>query len=221
LAVDSLQRHCSNDQAVDSLTNRQQQVLDYIQIHQQQKGVVPTLREIASHFSFRSMTAAVDHVRVLQRKGYLAHEPRRARSIRVLSEIGSSGRQLARVPVYGSIPAGFADERHQEPKSEVLVDLAALGIQPKGKTFAVEVRGDSMIGRHILEGDQVILDAGRTPRPGDVVAALVEGQSTLKTFIIENGRPSLRAENPLYPKIIPAGELVIQGVMVGLIRKHV
>jgi repressor LexA len=206
---------------MDPLTYRQQQVLNYIQVHQQQKGIVPTLREIARHFSFRSMTAAVDHVRVLQRKGYLAHEPRRARSLRLLSETASLDRPLVRMPVFGSIPAGFADERRQEPIREVLVDLAGLGIHPKGKAFAVEVRGDSMIGRHILEGDQVILDAGRTPRHGDVVAALVEGQSTLKTFIIENGRPSLRAENPLYPKIIPLGELVIQGVMVGLIRKQV
>ena len=78
-----------------------------------------------------------------------------------------------------------------------------------------------MIGRHILEGDQVILDAGRKPRHGDVVAALVENQSTLKTFMLENGRPFLRAENPLYPKIIPATELVIQGVMLGLVRKKV
>lgn len=206
---------------MDQLTQRQQQVLNYIQIHQQQNGVVPTLREIAKHFSFRSMTAAVDHVRVLQRKGYLSHEPRRARSLRVLAEMGSLGRQLARVPLYGSIPAGFADERQQETKGEVLVDLATLGIQPKGKTFAIEVRGDSMIGRHILDGDQVILDAGRKPRHGDVVAALVDTQSTLKTYIIENGRPYLRAENPLYPKIVPATELVIQGVMVGLVRKHV
>lgn len=206
---------------MDPLTYRQQQVLDYIQIHQQQTGVIPTLREIARHFSFRSMTAAVDHVRVLQRKGYLSHEPRRARSLRVLGETASLGRPLMRVPVYGSIPAGFAEERQQEAKEGIPVDLAALGIQLQGRTFAVEVRGDSMIGRHILDGDQVILDAGRTPRDGDVVAALIEGQSTLKTFIIENGRPHLRAENPLYPKIIPVGRLVIQGVMVGLIRKHV
>ena len=206
---------------MDPLTYRQQQVLDYIQIHQQQKGVIPTLREIARHFSFRSMTAAVDHVRVLQRKGYLAHEPRRARSLRLLGETAPVERQLVRVPLYGSIPAGFADERKQESRESILVDLAGLGIQPKGRTFAVEVRGDSMIGRHILEGDQAILDAGRTPRHGDVVAALVEGQSTLKTFIIEKGRPYLRAENPLYPKIVPVGELVIQGVMVGLIRKQV
>src|SRR5262245_28491191 len=164
---------------MDPLTYRQQQVLEYIQIHQQQQGVIPTLREIARHFSFRSMTAAVDHVRVLQRKGYLAHEPRRARSLRVLGETASVGRQLVRVPLYGSIPAGFADERRQESRESILVDLAGLGIQPKGRTFAVEVRGDSMIGRHILEGDQVILDTGRTPRHGDVVAALVEGQSTL------------------------------------------
>ena len=203
------------------LTERQQQVLDYIQVHQHEKGVVPTLREIARHFSFRSMTAAVDHVRVLQRKGYLSHEPRLARSLRVLSEVAALGRPLARVPIYGSIPAGFADERQQEAKSDVLVDLAALGIQPKGKTFALEVRGDSMVGKHIVEGDQVILDAGRKPKHGDVVAALVDKESTLKTFVIEKGRPFLRAENPRYPKIVPATELIIQGVMVGLIRKQV
>jgi repressor LexA len=203
------------------LTDRQQQVLNFIQTHQQQKGVIPTLREIATHFAFRSMTAAVDHVRVLQRKGYLDHEPRRARSLRVLAGIRSLGRPFARIPLYGSIPAGYADERQQESEGEVLVDLRALGIRPQGRIFALQVRGDSMVGRHILDGDQVILDAGRKPRHGDAVAALIENQSTLKTFVIEKGRPFLRAENVLYPKIIPASELVIQGVMVGLVRKHI
>ena len=202
------------------LTQRQQQVLEFIQAQQQQKGVVPTLREIARHFDFRSMTAAVDHVRVLQRKGYLAHEPRRARSLRVIAGLGAAARQLVSIPLYGAIPAGFGDERQQESKGDIPVDLGALGIQAKGRTFALEVHGDSMTGRHILDGDHVILDAGRTPRHGDVVAALIDQQSTLKTYVVENGRPYLRAENPLYPKIIPATELVIQGVMVGLIRKH-
>jgi len=84
----------------------------------------------------------------------------------------------------------------------------------------LEVRGDSMIGRHILDGDLVVLEHGRTPRHGDVVAALIDNESTLKTFMQERGRPPhLRAENPKYPKLYPANELVIQGVMVGLIRR--
>jgi repressor LexA len=76
-----------------------------------------------------------------------------------------------------------------------------------------------MIGRHIVDGDYVVLEHGKTPRPGDVVAALIDNESTLKTFVLEQGRPRLRAENPHYPKLIPAEELVIQGVMVGLLRK--
>jgi repressor LexA len=77
-----------------------------------------------------------------------------------------------------------------------------------------------MIGRHILDGDVVVVEHGQTPRNGDVVAALIDGESTLKTYMAEKGKPYLRAENPRYPKLIPAGELVIQGVVVALIRKR-
>lgn len=77
-----------------------------------------------------------------------------------------------------------------------------------------------MIGRHILDGDVVVVEHGQTPRNGDVVAALIDGESTLKTYIADKGKPHLRAENPRYPKLFPAGELVIQGVMVALIRKR-
>jgi repressor LexA len=77
-----------------------------------------------------------------------------------------------------------------------------------------------MIGKHILDGDLVVLEHGLTPRSGDVVAALIDNESTLKTFVLDRGRPYLRAENPRYPQLIPADELVIQGVMVALIRKR-
>jgi len=99
------------------------------------------------------------------------------------------------------------------------MDLSQLGIKFTPRTFALEVRGDSMIGRHIMEGDHVILEHGRIPRNGDVVAALIDNEGTLKTFIQEKGKPPyLKAENPHYPKLIPATELVIQGVMVGMLR---
>ena len=77
-----------------------------------------------------------------------------------------------------------------------------------------------MTGKFIVNGDVVILEHGMTPRNGDVVAALIDNESTLKTFLLNRGKPFLRAENPRYPDLIPAQELVIQGVMVGLVRKR-
>ncbi len=76
-----------------------------------------------------------------------------------------------------------------------------------------------MIGKYICDGDIVVLEFGAEPRSGQVVAAFVDGQSTLKTFIVKNGKPYLRAENPKYPNIVPAEVLTIQGVFKGLIRK--
>lgn len=207
---------------MDTLTPRQQQVLDFILSSQTEHGVVPTMREIARQFGFRSMTAAADHIRALRRKGYLVHHPRQARSHSVVSARQSTGpRGLINIPLYGSIPAGFADERVQDSTRNVAVDLQGLGIRSGAKVFALEVRGDSMIGRHIVDGDIAIIDCARTPAAGDVVAALIDRESTLKTLCFENGRSYLRAENILYPNLHPDQELLIQGVMVALVRKHV
>lgn len=208
---------------VKTLTNRQQQVLEFIRGHQESEGTAPTLREIAGHFGFRSMTAALDHVRALRRKGMLAGGKRsgrcRARGLRVVSPLEAWRHRVVDIPVYGAIPAGFAEDRRQEVRGCVSIDIGTLGIRPTPRTFALEVRGDSMVGRHIIEGDLVVLEHGMTPRPGDVVAALIDNESTLKTFLVNRNRPYLRAENPKYPDLIPASELVIQGVMVALVRK--
>ena len=123
------------------------------------------------------------------------------------------------LPVLGSIPAGRAESLEQQAEGCLSADIASLGIQPTARTFALQVRGDSMIGRHIVEGDYAVFEHGLTPRNGDVVAALIDNESTIKTFIRDRGKPYLRAENPQYPKLIPATELVIQGVMVALVRK--
>jgi len=204
---------------MQALTERQQEILEFIRAHQEQEGGAPSLREIAAHFQFRSMTAAADHVRALRRKGALAGEARRARALRVVSPFHRLRRRVAEIPRFGSIPAGFAGDRLQEAKGCVSIDIETIGIRPTPRTFALEVRGDSMIGRHILDGDLVILEHGMTPRTGDAVAALIDNESTLKTFVLNRGKPYLRAENPRYPDLIPASELVIQGVMVALIRK--
>lgn len=207
---------------MEALTSRQKQVLDYIQASQTQHGVVPTMREIARQFGFRSMTAAADHVRALRRKGYLVHHPRAARSHSVIQTMQTMvPRSLVQVPLYGTIPAGFADERTQEADRTVAIDFESLGLRPDSKVFALEVRGDSMINRHICDGDIAIIDRSRTPKQGDVVAALIDRESTLKTLEFENGRPYLRPENPHYLNLHPSHELLIQGVMVALVRRHV
>jgi len=205
---------------MQALTRRQQQVLEFIQRSQENRGVTPSLRDIAAHFHFRSMNSAMDHVRALRRKGALAGAPRQARSFQVQSPLHKLRRRVVDIPRFGSIPAGFARDRQQEAEGCVSIDIDSLGFKPTARTFALEVRGESMIGKHILDGDIVVLEHGVTPRAGDIVAALIDNESTLKTFLLQRGKPFLRAENPRYPDLIPAEELVIQGVMVALIRRR-
>lgn len=202
-----------------ALTRRQREVLDFVQKTIQAGRPAPTLREIAAHFGFASTRAAADHLAALKRKGALVSEPGKARSLRAVSSLLSLRSWVVDIPLFGSIPAGYAQNRDQEPEGCVSVDVGSVGIKPTRNTFALRVSGDSMIGRHICDGDIVILEHGPDPRPGQVVAALIDRKSTLKTFVLKNGKPFLKAENPKYPDLMPSEELMIQGVMRALIRR--
>ena len=206
-----------------TLTERQQQILQFIQGKQDSEGLAPTMREIAAHFRFRSPNAALAHVRALQAKRVLKNLPGRARSLQITDPRAPRGRMrppVVSVPIYGIIPAGLPKDASQEDEDCVLIDVGTLGIKPSARTFGLQVRGDSMLGKHIVEGDIAIIEHGVQPRSGDVVAALIDGQVTLKTFIMQRSKPYLRAENPRYPNLIPQEELQIQGVMVALVRKR-
>jgi repressor LexA len=204
---------------MQELTRAQQRVLDFIQAELYAGRPIPTLREIAGQFGFRSHRAAACHLDALKRKGFIASDPGKARSLRVTSPLAKLRRRLSDIPLFGSIPAGFAQNREPEAESCVSVDMETLGFKPTRNTFALRVTGDSMMGRHILDGDIVVLEHGPEPRNGQVVAALIDGESTLKTFVVKGGKPFLKAENPKYPDLIPAQELMIQGVFKALIRK--
>jgi repressor LexA len=202
------------------LTSKQQAVFDYVQSHHREHGHHPTLREIQAHFGFASPFAATRHLQALQKKGVLE---RVAGKARVFLEPGRKLRRATvEVPLYGVIPAGSPTAAEQQPDSYVTIDPTAFGSRGTGdiRLFALRVRGDSMTGASILDGDVVFL-APREPHPRDIVAALIDGESTLKRFLVQRGRPFLRAENPQYPDLLPATELIIQGVMVGLIRTQV
>lgn len=201
-------------------TPRQRDLLSLLDACQAQDQPPPSYREIGERLGIPNVSAVAKHVAALRRKGLLTTQDGKARSIRLASPIRSLRRVLVHIPIFGTIPAGLPGDRVQEAEGCVSVDVESVGIRPTSRTFALRVRGDSMVGKHIVDGDVVVVEHGREPKPGDVVAALVDGQSTLKTFLIQRGRPFLRAENPNYPDLIPAAELVIQGVMVALIRKR-
>lgn len=203
---------------MDPLTSRQREVLNFVQETQQRYGHSPTLREICQHFGFRSPKAAADHLTALARKGHLAKRARLARSLRIVSPLERFLTPVVNVPIFGSIPAGFADNRDESAEGCVSVNSGTLGVHSPQHLYALRVRGESMIGKHIMDGDVAILDRSRSPREGDVVAALIDGESTLKTYAKESGKPVLRAENPRFPKLVPAASLTVQGVMVGLVR---
>ncbi len=201
------------------LTPAQQRVLDFIQVEVHAGRPIPTLREIAAKFGFRGHRAAACHLEALKRKGFVESEAGKARSLRVTSPLAKLRSRIMDIPLYGSIPAGFSDDREQQADGCVSVDIASIGLKPTRNTFALRVVGDSMIGKHICDGDIAVFEHGPEPRPGQIVAALIDRKSTLKTFLVKNGKPYLKAENPKYPDAIPSEELVIQGVFRALIRK--
>ena len=199
-----------------NLTSRQQQILEFIASEQRQSGVTPSTREIQEHFGFASQTAAVNHLRALERKGVLQRHAGKARAMALVSTLNRD--PIIDIPIYGSIAAGFAELTEESRGGVLSMDTRAVGLRSSAQAFALKVRGDSMIGAQINDGDLVVLEQ-RGPRNNDIVAALIDGETTLKRFVVNRGQAFLKAENPNYPDLIPLTELVVQGVMVALVRK--
>jgi len=198
------------------LTSRQRDVLHFIQREQREKGVTPSTREIQSHFHFASQTSVMQYIAALERKGFLKRHANKARAL--ITPIQKV--RIHDVPIYGQIPAGMATLTEQDVEGHVSLDADSANLSKNHGTFALRVRGDSMIGAHIVDADIVILEQSKEVNNGDIVAALIDGETTLKRYVVDRGRAYLKAENPRYPDLIPARELKIQGVMVSLVRKH-
>ena len=198
------------------LTVRQRNVLDFIQQEQREKGITPSTREIQSHFGFASQTSVMQYIAALERKGFVNRQARKARTL--ITPIQKV--RIADIPIYGQIPAGMASMTDEHIEGHVSLDAESLNASKNNRTFALRVRGDSMIGAHILDGDVVILEDRKDVQNGDIVAALIDGETTLKRYVVDHGRAYLKAENSAYPNLVPARELRIQGVMISLIRKQ-
>ena len=201
------------------LTERQQEILEFIRREQLSRGITPSRAEIQAHFGFASPNAVADHLKALERKGAVQRGANIARGL-VLTG-ASANLPLVEIPIYGTIPAGMPDDQRQEQDGCLVIDMETLRLPQGARVFALKVRGDSMLGAGILPGDVVVLEF-REPQNNEIVAALLDGETTLKRFVMRRGKPFLKAENPRYPNLIPAQELVIQGVQIALLRvlKH-
>jgi repressor LexA len=206
------------------LTIRQQEVLGFLQVFQQEYGYWPSVREIKSHFQFKSTNAVFGHLNALEQKGYIARTQNIARAFKITyqntDEVPAQSLDVVSIPLYGSIPAGFPDG--VEPSGEIgrlQIDIETAGLRRSRRSFALKVRGDSMINAGIYDGDIVIVEPG-LPEHKQIVAALIDGETTLKRFM-SPGRgklPYLQAENPEYPELHPVEELVIQGIVRAVVR---
>ena len=198
-------------------SNSQQMVLSFIEQYQDENQRPPTIREIQDHCGFKSPRAVSYILEKLEAAKMII---RRAHSRGVqLTKATGAAVSAVQLPLFASIPAGSPDEYDGgvEAPEKLRFIPTTLGISNPGKAFAVRVRGDSMIDAGIFSGDIVVLEK-KEPRTGDIVAALVDGENTLKRFMNENGRVYLKAENREYPNIEPQEKLDIQGVVVSVLR---
>ena len=203
----------------NSLTSRQEEILNFLKEFRHKGRSAPTYREIAEHFGFKSTKAATDHISALEKKGYLRRHSGKSRGIELLTSENMSTSSPVSVPLLGEIPAGSPEELAEELQDTITVDRTLLQGATGHRLFALKVKGESMLERGINDGDCVIADADVSPRKGNIVVALIDGENTLKTLAIQNGKIYLKSENPKYSDWMPVKEMVIQGVVRTVLRQ--
>ena len=199
------------------LTERQRAVLTYVSHYIDENDVAPSLQEIGLAMGGISPTAAFAHVVALEKKGYLRRAPHERRGLEIIRR-GDEGvpPRLFRLPIVGTIAAGQPIEAHEDGEEFLWVE-ASLARDPAN--FILQVRGQSMIGDGIYDGDHVIVHPQNTAENGETVVALVGGTGvTLKRFYFEKGHVRLQPANPYLEPLILA-EVTIQGKVVAVIRR--
>lgn len=199
------------------LTKRQKEILDYLTGFIDEHGYAPSFEEIARAFHYGSLATVHEHLSNLERKGYIRKSYNESRSIEMVPEQGSgAGLEL---PLLGAVAAGLPIEAVPDQESvSVPLDMVRSGRD----NFVLRVEGNSMIDEQIRDGDYIVVTAQPTASDGEVVVALVGGDSaTVKKLYREaGGRVRLQPANPaMDPIIVKASDVAIQGVVVGLIRR--
>ncbi|MBM3253332.1 MAG: transcriptional repressor LexA [Candidatus Omnitrophica bacterium] len=192
------------------LTRKQERVFRFISDRIRTQGTSPTIREIATHFGFKSTGTVRDYINCLTKKGLLKHIPRIARGIEVRDA------HLFKVPIVGRIRAGEPHTAHQD--IEGYVDFKEFSI--RGEIFALRVKGDSMKDLGILEGDLALVKKQPIATDGDIVVALIDNEATLKRFYKEKDRIRLEPANRNYKSIYVDRDFRIIGKVISIVRKY-
>jgi repressor LexA len=197
------------------LTKRQQQVLDFIINYLRDTGYPPTIREVAKEFKISSK-GAYDHLTAIEKKGYIKRNPTKPRAIEIMDFVhGKVSGPVVEIPVVGKVAAG--EPLLATQNIERTISLSGDMIRTE-EPFALKIKGDSMIGAGILEGDYVIVKRQPSADQGDIVVALIGDDATVKRFYKANDHVRLQPENPTMEPII-AKDVSIVGKVVGLFRE--
>jgi repressor LexA len=208
------------------LTGRQRDVLDFLVERIVEKGYPPTIREVGEHFGLRSTRGVVDHLKALERKGYIERRAGTSRAIEILRnsdgtpfrgfEAGNDG---VTVPLVGRIAAGEPILAVENIEGQVAVDRELFASE---NAFLLRVEGDSMVDAHILDGDFILVRPQRTAEQGEIVVALVEDEATVKRIFFEKDFIRLVPENPAMEPLLvrkDEGAIEIVGKVVGVFRR--
>jgi repressor LexA len=206
-----------------ALTRRQKEVLDFIASYQVGNGYSPSYEEIARGLELASIATVHKHISALQTKNYLTRSHNQSRSIEVAPRYLQEQRRnrfeaSLEVPVLGSIAAGMPVEAYEDKATVSFADFVG-----QKDTYALRVRGNSMIEEHICDGDMILVESSKEAKDGDIVVALVGGnETTLKRFYREPGniirlQPANAAMSPMR---MPAHEIQIQGRLLAVLRKY-
>jgi repressor LexA len=205
-----------------ALTKRQKQVLDFIATFVDEQGYCPSYEEIARGLQLASLATVHKHISVLEAKSYLKRGFNQSRSLELAPKYMQEQRRakpaVLEIPLLGRIAAGMPVESVEQRETLNFADFAG-----DGNTFALEVRGNSMIDDHICDGDMILLERVTQARDGDIVVALVAGtETTLKRFYRESA-DMIRlqpANAALKPIVVPARDVQIQGRLLAVLRKY-
>ena len=209
---------------MDDLSPRQAELLEFLRSHVDQMGVVPSYRECGRALGIGSTNAVSDHIKALEKKGYIERvgQPGRPRSLKLTTKaVGFiEDDNVVGIPVLGRIAAGLPLLAQENYEGTIRVDSTML--PPGGKVFALIVTGDSMIDDGIHEGDYLFVRQKSTARDGEIAVVMVDGDATVKRLYREGPRLRLQPANtsmePIYVSA-DAGDVAVIGVAVGVFRR--
>jgi len=197
---------------VTTISATQRRILEVIRQSNRERGYPPSVREIGSIVGLGSTSSVAHHLKALERHGLLRRDAHGARAVDVR---GPDDDAAVSVPLLGAIAAGVPIPAEESVEDELTLPLALVG---HGTLFALKVRGDSMIDAAICDGDVVVVRRQAVADNGDIVAAMIEGEATVKVFRSRDGHVELVPRNPAYD-VIPGDAAVILGKIVSVLRR--